>query len=160
PRRSALAETWTGHMYTPQEAHELSGVREIWQASEFDSFIKALRNRQPYRPKPENIFMSDLPLDMPLSNDNGFGTLFEAAGKNEAGLFMLMPGDAESREYRPEQRFAVEWAKTASGYGIRNAWPIFTAMRLVKSPMELRLLQHAIDISIEAHQRSWVAAAS
>src|SRR4029453_7956301 len=33
-------------------------------------------------------------------------------------------------------------------------------MRLVKSPMEVRLLQHAIDISIEAHQRSWVAAAS
>jgi Xaa-Pro aminopeptidase len=31
-------------------------------------------------------------------------------------------------------------------------------MRLVKSPMELRLMQHAIDISIEAHQRSWVSA--
>jgi hypothetical protein len=31
-------------------------------------------------------------------------------------------------------------------------------MRLVKSPMELRLLQHAIDISTEAHQRAWAAA--
>ncbi|HKR22173.1 MAG TPA: aminopeptidase P family protein [Pyrinomonadaceae bacterium] len=160
PRRNPAMETWTGHMYSAQEAHQLSGVREIWQSSEFDPFIKALRNRQPYRPKPENIFMSDLPLDMPLSNDNGFGSLFDAAAKNEAGVFMLMPGEAESREYRPEQRFAGEWSKTASGYGIRNAWPIFTAMRLVKSPMELRLLQHAIDISIEAHQRSWVAAAT
>lgn len=102
--------------------------------------------------------MSDLPLDMPLSNDHGYASLFDAAAKNEAGLFMLMPGDAESREYRPEQRFAGEWSKTASGYGIRNAWPIFIAMRLVKSPMELRIMQHAIDISIEAHQRSWVAA--
>lgn len=160
PRRNPAMETWTGHMYSAQEAHQLSGVREIWQSNEFDSFIKALRNRQPYRPKPENIFMSDLPLDMPLSNDNGFASLFDAAAKNEAGVFMLMPGEAESREYRPEQRFAGEWSKTASGYGIRNAWPIFTAMRLVKSPMELRLLQHAIDISIEAHQRSWVAAAT
>lgn len=158
PRRNPGMETWTGHMYSVQEAHQLSGIREIWQASEFDSFIKALRNRQPYRPKPENIFMSDLPLDTPLSNDHGFASLFDAAGKNEAGLFMLMPGDAESREYRPEQRFAGEWSKTASGYGIRNAWPIFIAMRLVKSPMELRIMQHAIDISIEAHQRSWVAA--
>lgn len=160
PRRNPAMETWTGHMYSAQEAHQLSGVREIWQANEFEPFIKALRNRQPYRPKAENIFMSDLPLDLPLSNDHGFGTLFDAAAKNEAGLFMLMPGDAESREYRPEQRFAVEWSKTASGYSIKNAWPIFVGMRLVKSPMEIRILQHAIDISIEAHQRSWVAAAT
>ena len=71
---------------------------------------------------------------------------------------MLVPGEGESREYKYEQRFASEWAKTASGFSIKNAWPIFTQMRLVKSPMELRILQHAIDISIEAHQRAWAAA--
>jgi Xaa-Pro aminopeptidase len=158
PRRNAAAETWTGHMYTPQEANQLSGIREIWQASEFDPFIKALRNRQPYRPQAENVFMSDLPAETTLTNDHGFTTLFDAAAKGEAGLFMLMPGDGESREYKQEQRFASEWAKTASGYSVRNAWPIFTQMRLVKSPMELRLLQHAIDISTEAHQRAWAAA--
>ncbi|HEX6044707.1 MAG TPA: aminopeptidase P family protein [Pyrinomonadaceae bacterium] len=161
PRRNPAAETWTGHMYSAQEAQQLSGIREIWASSEFEPFIKAVRNRQPYRPKAESILMSDLPLDMPLNNENnGFGSLFDAAAKGDAGLYMLMPGETESREYRPEQRFAVEWAKTASGYGLKNAWPIFTQMRLVKSPMELRLLQHAIDISIEAHQRSWVAAAN
>jgi hypothetical protein len=58
PRRNAAAETWTGHMYSAEEAHQLSGVREIWQNIEFEPFIKALRNRQPYRPKPENVFMS------------------------------------------------------------------------------------------------------
>ena len=41
PRRSPAAETWTGHMYSPQEAAQLSGIKEIWEASEFDSFIKA-----------------------------------------------------------------------------------------------------------------------
>jgi len=160
PRRSPLTETWNGHMYSAQEAYQLSGVREIWQNSEFDPFIKALRNRQPYRPKPENIFMSDLPADMPLNNDNGYAALFDAAAKGEAGLYMLMPNGPESREYKYEQRFAAEWGTTASGFGIRNAWPIFTQMRLVKSPMELRIMQHAIDISIEAHQRSWVSAIS
>ena len=40
---------------TAEEANQLSGIREIWHASEFEPFIKALRNRQPYRPKPENI---------------------------------------------------------------------------------------------------------
>ena len=158
PRRNPLTETWDGHMYSPEEAHQLSGVREIWQNSEFEPFIKALRNRQPYRPKPENIFMSDLPADTPLSNDHGFAALFDAAAKGEAGLYMLVPGSPDSREFKYEQRFAAEWGTTASGYGIRNAWPIFSQMRLVKSPMELRIMQHAIDISIEAHQRAWVSA--
>src|ERR1041384_2884871 len=158
PRRNPAMETWTGHMYSAEEANQLSGIREIWHTSEFDPFIKALRNRQPYRPKLENIFMSDLPKDMPLTNDNGYTALFDAAAKGEAGVFMLMPGQGESREYKQEQRFAADWASTASGYSIRNAWPIFTELRLAKSPMELRLLQHAIDISTEAHQRAWAAA--
>ena len=158
PRRNALAETWTGHMYTPEEANQLSGIREIWHSSEFDPFIKALRNRQPYRPKQENTFMSDLPAGMPLTNDHGYTALFDAAAKGEAGLYMLVPGSVESREYKQEQRFAADWAQTSSGYSIKNAWPIFTQMRLVKSPMELKILQHAIDISIEAHQRAWAAA--
>ena len=160
PRRNPSAETWTGHMYSPEEANQLSGIREIWNATEFDPFIKALRNRQPYRPKPENIFMSDLPADMPLTNDHGYTALFDAAAKGEAGLFMLLPGQGESREYKQEQRFASDWASTASGFSVKNAWPIFTEMRLAKSPMELRLLQHAIDISTEAHQRAWAAAGS
>jgi len=159
PRRNALAETWTGHMYSADEAHQISGIREIWQANEFDPFIKALRNRQPYRPKPENIFKSDLPLDMPLTNDHGYASLFDAAAKGEAGIHLLVPGSNESREYKYEQRFASDWAQTASGFSVKNAWPIFTQMRLVKSPMELRILQHAIDISIEAHQRAWAGAA-
>src|SRR5690242_15828737 len=116
PHRNPAAETWTGHMYSPEEANQLSGIREIWNTSEFEPFIKALRNRQPYRPKPENIFMSDLPADMPLTSDHGFTSLFDAAAKGEAGVYMLVPGEGESREYKQEQRFASEWAKTASGY--------------------------------------------
>jgi len=160
PRRNAAAETWTGHMYTPEEANQLSGIREIWQNTEFDPFIKALRNRQPYRPIQENIFMSDLPPNTPLTNDHGYTALFDAASKGEAGLYMLVPGQGESREYKQEQRFAAEWASTASGYSVKNVWDVFSEMRLAKSPMELRMLQHAIDISTEAHQRAWAAAGS
>jgi Xaa-Pro aminopeptidase len=159
PRRNPAAETWTGHMYSPQEANQISGVKEIWEATEFKPFLDALRNRQPYRPgKSENIFMSDLPGDTKMANGNGFEPLLEAAGKNEASLYMLMTREQESREYRQEQRFAADWVKTASGYTVKNVWPILVEMRLKKSPMELRLLQHAIDISTEAHERAWAAA--
>ena len=159
PRRSPAAETWTGHMYSPQEANEISGVKEIWEASEFEPFLKAIRNRQPYRPKAENVLMSPMPASTPVSNDNGYGVLFDAAAKGEADIYMLVPRELESREYKQEQRFVSDFTKTASGYSVKNAWPIFTTMRLRKSPMELRLMQHAIDISTEAHQRAWAAAA-
>ena len=30
PRRSPFAETWNGHMYSAEEASQISGIREIW----------------------------------------------------------------------------------------------------------------------------------
>ena len=76
----------------------------------------------------------------------------------DAELYLLMPREAESREFKQEQNFAAQWARTSSGYGVRDAWPIFTEMRLRKSPMELQLLQHAIDITGEALGRSMAVA--
>ncbi|HSE34465.1 MAG TPA: aminopeptidase P family protein [Pyrinomonadaceae bacterium] len=160
PRRNPIAETWTGHMYSPQEARQISGVKEIWQASELDPFLRSIRNRQPYRPKPENVLLSDLPGSVEFRNGHGFEPLFAAAAEDSASIFVLIPRGQDSREYRQEQQFAADWAKTASGYSTKSAWRIFNEMRLSKSPMELRIMQHAIDISIEAHERSWLAAAT
>jgi Xaa-Pro aminopeptidase len=152
PRRNPTFETWTGHMYSPQEAAELSGIREIWEAGEFGPFMSALARREAYRPKPENILLSSADS---AANANGFDSLFGAAARNEAGLYLLsFPREGESKEYRQEQKFAASWTKDSGGFTIQNASPIFTQMRLRKSPMELELMQHAIDISIEAHQRA------
>ena len=153
PRRSARAETWTGHMYSPQEAAQLSGVKEIWETSEFAPFVAALAKHEAYRPKPENVLMSAR-TDAPTAS-GGFDSLFNASANKEAGLYLLanFSGISESREYRQEQRFAAAWPKDA-GFTIQNASPIFAQMRLRKSPMELEIMQHAIDISIEAHQRA------
>jgi Xaa-Pro aminopeptidase len=158
PRRNPAAETWTGHMYSAEEANEISGIKEIWQSTEFEPFIKAIRNRQPYRPKDESVFLSSLPAGTEMKNGNGFEPLLQAASRNEAGIYVLMAGESDSREYKQEQKFSREWAATASGYSLKNAWPIFIQLRLRKSPMELRIMQHAIDISIEAHQRAWAIA--
>ena len=160
PRSNPLAEVWTGHMYSPQEAKQISGVKEIWASSELDPFLRSMRNRQPYRPKQENVLLSDLPASFEFRNGHGFEPLFAAAADDGASVFLLAPRGPDSQEYRKEQQFASDWGKTASGYSVRNAWRIFNEMRLSKSPMELRLLQHAIDISIEAHERSWLAAAN
>src|SRR5882672_8518318 len=158
PRRSPVAETWTGHMYSAQEASEVSGIKEIWDATEFEPFIRALRNRQPYRPKPEKILLSSSSTPIESGAPSGFEKLFAAAGKNDAEIHLLVPGAGDSLEYRQEQKFASDWVKSASGYSIKNVTPVFAEMRLRKSPFELALMQHAIDITTEAHERAWVAA--
>src|SRR5687768_540032 len=156
PRRQPLFEVWSGHMYTVEEAHAASGVNEIWDAREFEPFIQALRQGQAYRPKPENIFMTGEA--GPTAAASGFANLFAAAEKKQAELYLLSSGGPNSREYRNEQRFAAEWEKTASGFVIKNAAPIFANLRLRKSELELRLLQHAIDITTEAQERAWSVA--
>lgn len=211
PRRDPAAETWTGHMYSPEEAQALSGIREIWEAKEFEPFMRSLRNRQAYRPKDDALLMTasvqpvvppvpqtsqmtaggtpvqpatnattrttvattntptaSQPIAQPVSAPasattttppTGYETLFAAMAKDEATLYLLLPREDDSREYRPEQTFATQWAKSASGFNVRNIAPVFAPMRLRKSPMELKLLQHAIDITTEAIERSMAMAA-
>ena len=157
-------------MYSPEEARAASGVDEIWEAKEFEPFMRALRQRRAYRPQKDAILAStfDLP-PMPLpapgppqppqpAPPSGLDGLFAAMNQYEASLYLLLPGGENSREYRQEQEFAATWAKSATGMNVRTSWPIFAEMRMRKSPSELALMQHAIDISIEGHQRAQAVA--
>lgn len=177
PRRDPAAETWTGHMYSPEEALRISGVNEIWEASEFEPFMKAVRARQPYRPQAAALLLSgktaastapaasQTPQGSTVGNPattpavpTGFETLYAAAAQGEAELYLLMPREMESREFKQEQNFSSQWAKTSSGFSVRDAWPIFIELRLRKSPMELQFMQHAMDITAEALGRAMAVA--
>lgn len=157
PRKNRFEETWNGHMYSAEEAARRSGIREIWDAREFRPFQQALRAGQAYRPQPENILMTHLD-SVKDPSASGFEPLFNAARNNEAVLYLLAVEGTSSQEYSQEQRFGADWTKNSPGFGVKSAAPLFAEMRLRKSPMELRLLQHAIDITIEAQQRAWLAA--
>jgi len=85
------------------------------------------------------------------------GYLSSLAKGSSESIYLLLPDgeqDAEGkREYRQEAAFAATTnVKTV------NARPIFDDLRQIKSPYELKLLQHAIDISIEGHMRAWATA--
>jgi Xaa-Pro aminopeptidase len=176
PRRNPAAETWTGHMYSPEEARAISGISEIWEATEFEPFMRALRFRRAYRPKDEAVLSSSVsapaptPTPTPLlttasnamgmpQNAGGFESLFGAMAKKSGSLYLLIPGgEGDNREFRQEQSFAARWAQSSSGLNVRDAWPIFMEMRLRKSASELQLLQHAIDITVEALGRAMAVA--
>lgn len=154
-KRNAFAEQWNGRMYSVAEASHVSGIKEIWDANELGPFLRALKSKQPYQPKPENILMSARASES--TGPSGFEALFAAAGKNEADLYLLAAGQPEGPEYRQEFRAAAEWGQ-GTGYRVKNASPIFADLRLRKSPMEIALMQHAIDITNEALQRAWIVA--
>lgn len=63
------------------------------------------------------------------------------------GVFLLQGNE---REYGKEAALAKE----LGGYTVSNASPVFAKLRLIKSPYEIKLLQHAIDITTEAIGRS------
>jgi Xaa-Pro aminopeptidase len=155
PRRNPSAETWTGHMYSPEEARQISGVTEIWEAKEFEPFMRAVRTRRAYRPQADGILLSAATTQAAPS---GLDAFFAAMAQNEATLYLLLPGGENSREYRQEQEYASTWAKAATGLNVRSAWPIFAEMRMRKSPYEIRMMQHAVDISIEGHERAQAVA--
>ncbi|HEX6182664.1 MAG TPA: aminopeptidase P family protein [Pyrinomonadaceae bacterium] len=154
PRRNPATETWDGRMYSPEEARTASGVGEIWDAREFEPFMKAVRSRLTYRPAPEGVLLSS-PSSQPAAAT--FASFFAAMAKNEATLYLLLAGQ-RNREYSREREYGDEWVKAATGLSVRSAMNVFNELRMRKSPYELRLLQHAVDISIEGHQRAQAVA--
>ncbi len=143
PRRDPGAETWTGKMYSREDAMRISGVRNVLYTDELQPFLDSLSKKQAYTAtEGARIFNSS--------------TLFETPAA-VTKLYLLLPfteDDSEGkREYVREIALA-EKLKGASGYKIENGQHVFTPLRLVKSPMEIKLLQHAIDITTEAQMRS------
>jgi len=152
PRRNPAAETWTGHMYSPEEARAASGLGEIWEAREFEPFMQAVRSRLTYRPAPQAVLLAPSAAQPAPSQD-----FLAAMAKNEATLYLLIRGE-RNPEFRQEFQYSAAWMGNPAGLSVRSAWEVFAAMRQRKSPYELRLLQHAVDISIEGHQRAQAVA--
>ena len=117
PRRNPLRETWTGHMYSPQEASELSGVKEIWQASEFEPFHRGAAQSSTLPAETGKHFAVGS-----ASNIASRQTVMVRAAvralpqkMKPRSICSRFRAKADSREYRQEQRFAADWAKDCVG---------------------------------------------
>jgi Xaa-Pro aminopeptidase len=158
PRRDPLAETWTGHMMSEAEARARSGVQEVWDDSLLNTLLTFLSPRVGQGLPPRNATQKP-ELEQRAQWGEEFQTLLSSVAKSQGELYLILPPEKDSREYRKEQAFAAQIAQIASGLSIRNASPIFAELRLRKSPWELRLIQHAIDITDEAFHRAYALAA-
>jgi Xaa-Pro aminopeptidase len=132
PKRNALFETWNGKMYSNEDATRISGIKTIINSTEADAFFAAVKGKSSFK-----------------TTDGAT----EIAG-NAAELYMLLPAGDRDRDGHREYNQENEFASSLTGYEVKNARAIFNELRQIKSPYEIKLLQHAIDISNEAHMRS------
>jgi Xaa-Pro aminopeptidase len=139
PRRNPQNETWNGKMYSVEDAQRISGVKNVFFNEEFKKFLDAVKSKQQFV--------------------SASGATLAPAGVEN--LYLLLPnGEMDQvgmREFRQENNFAKE-LQAGQAYKIQNAQPIFADLRLIKSPFELKILQHAIDITTEAQMRAMATA--
>ncbi|MDQ3061875.1 MAG: aminopeptidase P family protein [Acidobacteriota bacterium] len=131
PNRNPVRETWDGKMYSRDDAARISGVKTTVDASELDAFLQTVKDKKPFNSKSgENV--STAP----------------------ATVYLLLPESETDGDGKAEYRKENEFSKSIAGYKIENGRRIFDDLRLIKSPLEIKLMQHAIDITTEAQMRS------
>jgi Xaa-Pro aminopeptidase len=182
PKADPAQETWTGHMTSPAEAREISGIPEVFDTAQRNAFLTALipraraalyapgdaaagggrggrggRGAAPIGPGTGPVGDTAKP-GGEVNWSVEFQKPIELAGKQELQLYMILPARPNAVEYRREQEFAGKIAATGAGVAIKDATPMFSALRRVKSPREIDILQHAVDITAEAFQRAYALA--
>ncbi len=131
PKRVPIREAWEGKMYSADQATQVSGLKRIVDAAEKDAMVAAVKSRGTFTSKDGSVTISGAPT-----------------------LYLLLPGNENDENGQREYRAETEFSKALTEYKVENARPIFAALRHIKSPYELKLLQHAIDITTEAQLRS------
>ncbi len=134
PKRIPQFEVWNGRTYSNEDAARISGLNTIINSSEQEDFLQALKN--------QTSFTSENKITIP----------------NAKIVYLLLPEGARDYNGMREFRQEKEFSKTLSNKKIENARPIFAELRLIKSAYELKLLQHAIDITTEAMERAMATA--
>jgi Xaa-Pro aminopeptidase len=132
PKPDPRNETWNGKMYTFADAARISGVSTVVDSAEKVAFLEAVKDKKAF-------------------TANGGG----ASAFVPNSVYLLLPESEQDRDGMREFPNEAEFSKLLSGYKVENAQPIFADLRHIKSPYELKLLQHAIDITTEAQMRAW-----
>jgi Xaa-Pro aminopeptidase len=153
PPSDPAQENWTGHILTPQEGRKISGIQDVWDARQFNSFLTTL------------IPQAKEALPQPGAGRGGRGGRGRVAEPpaipldvatefpKPSQLFMLTQGRAA--EYGREIEFSTKLAAADPALKVSNAAQVFSALRRVKSARELDILKHAVDITAEAFQRAY-----
>jgi Xaa-Pro aminopeptidase len=136
--RNPRQEMWTGRISTHQEVTAGSGIAKVESASRVRPFINSALLGGTW-------------------GDSGFypramPAFYNIVRAGQAEIWLLFENRGREGELTAEQAFAEELRKRYPDVRFRDAAPRVTAMREVKSPAEIALMQRAIDISLAAQK--------
>jgi len=140
--RNPSQERWTGRVLSHDEVTAATGVREVISSRSVDGFLDALFQGTSFG---ERYFAPP------------YAPAFRSSFRGGRAQVWMLLGDRGSRGTpTPEQKFAEELRRRYPEIAVRDATPALTAMREVKSPSELALIQRAIDITVAAQKAAMV----
>ena len=140
--RDPSRERWTGKVLSADEVTAATGVREVFAASRFDAFLDRIFKGLGFDVQGTAAFFAQ-----------PFAPAVASALKAGRGEVWLLLGERESRSWNQRaQRLAADLRMKYPEVAIRNASPVLDAMREIKSPAELALIQRAVDVTVAAQK--------
>lgn len=164
PPSNPAQETWTGHILRPDEARQISGITDIWDARRLNEFLRTLlpqaqsafpetstagRGGRPGRGAPPP------PAAIPVNVAAEFHGFLESAAKGKAEVWLVSRGAAE---HRREIDLSAKLQAVSPALRVTDATTLFGSLRRIKSPREIDLLKHAVEITAEGFQRAYAVA--
>ncbi len=140
----ARREHWNGHSLTPAEAAEQTGIETVLTGNQFEPFIAAALGGQP---------------GPPLTADEG-RTFFDALEAAHAALALLLEPQRNLTDAPgPARQFAARMRDRFFGFDVKDAMPVLSRLRQIKTPYEQGVLRRSVAISSDAHKAGMRAAA-
>jgi Xaa-Pro aminopeptidase len=166
PPSNPAQENWTGHILTPAEGREISGIETIWDARRLNEFLSTVI------PQAKTVFVetagrggggrrggaASTPPAIPVDVKTEFAKQIGTFGGKDTPIAMLGGGRGAAAEFRREAEISRRLTTLDPPMTIKEAGAVFSKLRAVKSPREIELLQHAVDITSEAFHRVYAFA--
>ena len=136
--RNPRQELWTGKIPTHEEVTAASGVKTVESSTRAEGFLGTAVDGAPY------TFGSAPP---PSYRSPAFPAFLRAVREGRAEVWVAFPSRRRDDPASAEQQFAAEAARRFPDLKVRDATPLLRAMRVIKSPAEIALLERAIQVS-------------
>ncbi len=172
PVKSRTRQIYTGAVIASGEAAAISGISNVRPMSDLMPLLNtvaptasqaltatALTETELVRNEPRGSGSAEPAKEVVEQWRKQYETFTKALKDWTAEIYLILPLTPGNEEYRREQTIAGALATVSAGFTVRSALPIFRELRVKKSPYEIALVQHAIDISAEGFQRVWATVA-
>lgn len=133
--RNPALEHWRGRALSVDEARARTGIETVLMTSQFEPFVAAMLSRRGFGP----------------IGDQQAARFFDALATGRAKVNLLLgTGRGVNDPLTPPLEFARKIRDRYVGFDVADATKILTALRLVKTPYERKVLVKSLDISSDA----------